>query len=518
MFWENTCVKNEDDITGANTDGNSEITTPVDSSIAPPEKNNPSVQDGSSKNLDFTVKRLIFSKQGILLENGILEDNEMLYTKVYQAELPSPFSAAIWKSPQALKEILEFIHKETAEYFTQNQLLTIILPEEWATIREVFIPDNLPEEVKENHIHWTFAVTGWEDGEYPRYGYEPVGEGSFHVVYLRESYFKFSESVAKTLGAKLVQLSISALPDLNLLLTESPEKNNLISYKRKSSFASILLLMFIISSAAASYYFFTKSNPPVYYYFNFSKNQRIVSAPKEVPSVPTVIKEKTAETDSIKSAVPVDSIAPSLVDTSSKSEKPPSPIDSLKKTEITPAEKKAATPPSPVVAKKTEPKPPAVKTSLVSTQTPLSNLFMLLHKNVDIYYMSFTGETIRCKFSSVSDKANSVLQEMKSTGTLKSADIQSSGVENGKNNAIITAAFLDKIIAAYSFPEISVIKNALKEAGFKPNAQNFKYDTFEGSSERITSILKVIDNNHILLYRIRITQTAPNNYVITLEY
>ncbi|MBC8277840.1 MAG: hypothetical protein H8E46_06385, partial [FCB group bacterium] len=332
----------------------------------------------------------------------------------------------------------------------------------------------IPSDVKSEHIAWSLKLSIWEDHETPRFNYYRSDDDTYTVACIRESLAEFGESLADSLEAKLMQISLAELPDLNLLLPPHDEDvdEDFVVGERKSKAALIIPVIFILVLAMG------------YYLIGVKKIFQRSSAPVEMAvqdSIPAV-EEPSAE--EIEQQTPPVEEEPQVADTK------PAPASQ---------------------------QPKAV--TAASGQAPFTGIFSIFHNSADIYHLSFTGETIRCKISSSArNKADVVTGMLSSSGLTAGIKKQFSSAEDGKHIAIITASILDRHINGFLHPEVQAVKNILNKSGFKTDSRNRKYDIFNGSSQTVSSILKLIDKNRILLYRIRISQVDPDQYVLTLEY
>lgn len=423
---------------------------------------------------DFSILRLIFTKESFSLEKGVLEGQQLNYTEIHSYNLPFTLTAAIWKSEESVERLKNIVHLECASFFPPEMRLSIILPAEWGVIRKIEVPDNIPNEIQSEHIAWSLKLSIWEDNEAPRFNYFRSGEDTYTVACIRESLTEFGKSLADSLEAKLMQISLSELPDLNLLLPPHDEANNedFVVGERKSKAVLVIPIIFVLVLILG------------YYLIGVKKIFQPSSAPVEMVTQDIL----PAAEEPVKGEVAPQS--PPVVE-----------------------ESQAAV---------TEPAPPPQQPQSVpasSGQTPFTDVFRLFHKNTDIYHLSFTGDIVRCRISSSAKNKYDVLAEkLSSSGLTSGTRKQYSTTEDGKFATIITSTIIDGHISAYLHPEAKTVKNLLKKSGYKTDPRNSKYDIFNGSSQTVSSILKLIDKNRILLYRIRISQVAPDQYVLTLEY
>ena len=423
---------------------------------------------------DFSILRLIFTTESFSLQKGVLEGQQLEFSEIHSFNLPFTLTAATWKSPDAVEKLIGIVQLECAAYFPPEMRLSINLPSDWGVTRNIDIPGDVPEDTKTDHISWSLKISIWEDDEPARFNYFRSNDETYTVACIRESLVKFGESLAESLGSKLMQISLSEYPDLNLLLPPQEESldEDFIVGERKSKAAFVIPVIFILVIAAGYYFVGVKK---VHQRF-FAASEPAVQ--DTIPAVEEPVSEVT------ETQVPGAASTQPVVESK--------PVDTVKRTQTAPA---------------------------AGQQMPFTSLFTVFHNNTDIYHLSFTGETVRGKISSsAANKADIVANKLSSSGIVRNPKKQYSGVEDGKYMAILTASIHDRHLNGYTHPDGSTVKNLLNKSGFKTDPRNRKYDNFNGSSRTITSILKLIDSNNILLYRIRISQVTPDNYVLTLEY
>ena len=422
---------------------------------------------------DFSILRLIFTKESFSLEKGVLEGQQINYSEIHSFDLPFILTAAIWKSEEAVERLRNIVHLECASFFPPEMRLSLIIPAEWGVIRKIEVPDQIPNEIKSEHIAWSLKLSIWEDNEAPRFNYFRSDEDTYTVACIRESLAEFGESLADSLEAKLMQISLSDLPDLNLLLPPQDEEidDDFVVGERKSKAVIVIPIIFVLVLVLG------------YYLIGVKKIFQPSSAPVEM-----------AVQDSIPAA-----------------EEPV-------KEEIAPQSPPVEEPQAAV----TKPAPPQQQPQSVPVsggQIPFTDVFNLFHNSADIYHLSFTGDLVRCRISSSAKNKYDVLtQKLSSSGLTSGTKKQYSSTEDSKYFTIITSTIIDGHISGYLHPEAKTVKNLLNKSGFKTDPRNSKYDIFNGSSKTVSSILKLIDKNRILLFRIRISQVAPDQYVLTLEY
>ena len=69
---------------------------------------------------DFSILRLIFTKESFSLEKGVLEGQQINYSEIHSFDLPFILTAAIWKSEEAVERLRNIVHLECASFFPQE--------------------------------------------------------------------------------------------------------------------------------------------------------------------------------------------------------------------------------------------------------------------------------------------------------------------------------------------------------------------------------------------------------------
>ncbi len=432
---------------------------------------------------DFSLFKLTFSEDSVRLDKGVLEGQQIKYTEAITSSLPFKLTAMVWKSKEQLDELYESLKANLSGAVPQGARLAIEFPSQWGIVRTVEVPLSVSADVRDSHIRWSLQTVGWEDEEAPRYNYLHQGDGVYILAAVRESLVVFAQTIAEKLSAKLVQLSLSGQPDLNLIIREEGGSTEPISSEfageRKFRAPIVIPLIFVLVAALG------------YYLIGVKKlHLRLTGGTEEAV---VAMKEQPTE-DVVEPMVekPVDEAA---AEGDVSVEKP---------VKVTPEIAKSSAEPE--------------GEAMADIQL-FSSLYMALHKRVNIYHLSFTGSEVRGKITTSSRrKIDTVIKSLDDSGLVKGTRSMNIVREGGMYSAVIVSHFLDRYIDQYSHPQSSMVKSIIASAGYKVSGDNIKYDNFTGSSEEISSILQLIDRKRILIYRIRISQISPDNYVLTLEY
>ena len=429
---------------------------------------------------DFSIFRLSLFKDSFHLEKGVLQEQEVRYASIARQDTTFSLTPAIWKSQDKLDALVKLVVDSCFDQDSSHARLVVILPEEWGIIREVQAPDAASEEIRRTHITWATDLTGWEDDEKAHYNYLPLGDNTYRVIAVRDSLILLCQTFAEALGLKLMQVSLSSASETNILDDEptkiSPVEEetgddlDFMPFEKKSRAVLIIPLIVVILAAAG------------YYLFGIQKIHQRFIAKSPVADVKEMPSQTAPET-----------------------------VKSADETTAEPHIQSAKTPPPPAGQ---ESKP--AQTAQIE---PFSKVFNIFHRNVNVYHLSFTGDLIRSSFAaSGSRKIDMVQQKLNESGIIHRLNKESSKESGNEYSAIITCRFRAGQIDSYTLKSTPQIKNILRAAGYDPSKTNKNYDIFTGSSAKISAILGVLDKNEILIYKIRVSQTAPNQYVLTLEY
>jgi len=432
----------------------------------------------------FSILRLFINKDSFKLEKGVLDGQQFKFEETVKADLPFALSPAIWKSGEAVEKLIQFFRSEIQAQLTGESRLAVVFPSDWGLIREVEVPESVSEEVRTSHISWALHLTAWEDGETARYNYTHLGGGIYRVAALRESLILFAEAIAEALDIRLMQLSLSDSINLNLYTeAEKPAETAVEAvespYEKKSLAPIIIPLIFVFLLVAG------------YYLIGVKKvQQRFFAASKPVTA------------DTIAEALKETTAAPDTAALIAESKPQPAAADTVKKA---PAVK--AKPPAPA-----PPQAPEQK-------RPFFDAFEQLRQSGNIYYLSYTGSEIKCEFSVDSKaKIDGAVSALNTSGLAAGLKSEQTSLERGKYNAILSGAISENLMNKYTHPTTKQVKAVLNQAGFKTEAENNRYDVFTGSIKTMGNILKIIDDNKILIYRIRISVISEGSYTLTLEY
>jgi len=433
----------------------------------------------------FSILRLFINKDSFLLQKGALEGQQFQYTDAVKCDLPNPISPAVWKSDDSVAELIGFIKEKIREQLSGESRFIIVFPSHWGIIREVEVPKSVPEEMRQSHISWALHLTGWEDGESARYNYTHIGSGIYKVAALRESLVLFAQAIADELDIRLVQLSLSDSINLNLITDEEKTPETAVEpvespYEKKSKAPIIIPIIFLILAASG------------YYLIGVKKLHRQFFPP-----------QKTITADTLTAAVP-DSVPADTAKAIAEVKPEPVKIDTVKNIPPPPPVKEKPASPAPIIS---------------AEKRAFTDVFNELHKQGAIYYLSFTGSDIKCEFSAASKaKIDGVVSQLQSSGLAAGLKTDKVNTEQGTVSAFISGMIDDKLMSKYTHPTPEQVKTILNKAGYKTDAGNPRYDVFTGGAKNIGSILQTIDDNKVLIYRIRITSIAEGGYALTLEY
>jgi hypothetical protein len=495
------------------------------------------VQDEIS-NSDFSILRIVFSVKTYKLEMGSLQEGEMRYSPIGQSALPFDFTPNVVKDDANLKSVADAIKETYPESIGKTDRIAIVFQQNWGNSREVILPRKLPDEERIQHLIWTLRTTGWQDNEPLRYNYRQVNDDTVFAVAIRERVLQFAKALALELSGRLIQLSLADTDNLNIIsdipeplvpgtgvkalpsetipeLAEIPGEEPLTEKKSQKKFRAGILfpIILVLLLGFAGYYFILVKKISIT--SEISRHKRLYELVQyrmqQQARLPNLIAEP-APSPTVEPAPIVDSTQVK-VDTTTLASK----IDTVKTVPTAiDTMKSSATKPEAIV-KKAEPKMPSPtvesRTPSPTSAGPFSDIFSTIASNSRIGFITFTLSDLRCELY-VDTKSNfeGLLQQLRASGYIESAAWAQKGIYEDKLGGILFGKLKQKPFLNYQRPAKSQVDSLFQASGY-----TIKDNSFQGASKEIHTILSLLDQQHLLFYRLLIEST-DGHYKLTLQY
>ena len=426
---------------------------------------------------EFILLRLTFDEENFVLEEGVLRQGDMNYTQLTQGKLPFKFTPAIISDEETISATIAHIKQTVEDWVHQDVRIAIVLPTEWGVIKDVTASKDMPADELNRHIAWSAIFSAWEDDEAMRFNYNFVNNNTAMVVGVRQRVFDFAHKLVSELSGKLVELVLKDAPDVNLVKAieptppkPQPETEDIKFTTPKKPKLALILIPIVILICAAGYYLIGIKK--------IDLGQQISSLLRKEKSITQ--EEQIPSTDTTQIAQEINAVE-----------------DSTALTDTTYTQQ-----------------PDTSAAQAQALPGPYDGLFTLIHKKANIEYLSITEGVVRCELTASSNTTlDNIVAELNRSQFAASAKITDRGTSAGKHSGIIEARLNDNILKTFLHPDRTHVQNLLKSKGYK-----LVDDIYTGNLDQISAMLKFIDQNRILFYRISILNLSQNRYKLKLEY
>ena len=472
----------------------------------------------TGENSEFSIFRLNFSRDGYDLEKGDLRDGTVYFHSIAEGKFPVSFVSKIISGSEDVEQIKKILKGALSQWLTLKNRFALIIPDDWGVMVETPNPGDIPDDELFDHLRWALKLNGWEDNEHATFNFRMVSDDKIIISAVRDRVVKFFQGICEQLSFKLLQLSLKSTPYINLISDDALTSAD-------SKMADI-----IVESGATT-----------------AAEKIPAQPPKAKPKSKPVFEDEEVNVDEIEHVdSDFDGYDTDRTEFSFKRKMSPLLlIISLvvillgagywflsreKEVEVQPqadmsADTTTTVPDTSAVEMESEAIPQEVvelqpekiveespvEKVVVPDYRPFSNLIGIVANQAKLSYFSITESSVKCELTqATSQEIRTLLNAFNSTGFTSSAKSVSAA---NNSSSIISCKINESIFTVYSHPSESIVFSDLRRNGFSLNN-----GIFTGNLRQVTNLLKFIENNHILFYRLILLRENETNYRLSMEY